>query len=299
MTGQDIAHLLEQRLTRHPTSLFSDPEVDALAALGEALQATAPPGLMDPVYRHELRNQLVASNPTATGTAGATPALRFWSTATPYGSLYIAYSGSVVRYTDLTDDETLFVRECMARFGVRPERDSDPPKRLARTVRDFIEGSGRYRGPVDLSPLPAFQQRVLQKTLEIRRGEIRSYNWIAKELGDPKASRAVGTALARNPIAVLIPCHRVVRSDYHIGEYGCGGPAKKREILAHEGVNLSFLEQVSRRGYRFFGSSTTNIFCLPVCHRALRTQERYRVFFASEDAARAAGYRPCKICKPA
>jgi O-6-methylguanine DNA methyltransferase len=82
---------------------------------------------------------------------------------------------------------------------------------------------------------------VLMKALEIPRGEVRTYGWIAREIGRPKAVRAVGTALAKNPIPLFIPCHRVVRSDGSIGQYGCGGPVNKRRLLLHEGVPESAL----------------------------------------------------------
>jgi methylated-DNA-[protein]-cysteine S-methyltransferase len=69
-------------------------------------------------------------------------------------------------------------------------------------------------------------------------GQVRTYSWIASEIVYPKAVRAVGSALARNPVPVFIPCHRVVRSDGIIGNYGLGGPDAKRSILAAEGLQL-------------------------------------------------------------
>ena len=68
---------------------------------------------------------------------------------------------------------------------------------------------------------------MLTKTLEIPSGEVRPYGWVAREIGRPKAVRAVGSALGRNPVPVLIPCHRVVRSDGHVGNYGLGVPMKR------------------------------------------------------------------------
>lgn len=109
--------------------------------------------------------------------------------------------------------------------------DRDRPD-LERGLPDDVRG--RY----DISRLSAFQQAVLRKALEIPRGEARSYAWVAEQIGHPKAVRAVGSALARNPIPYFIPCHRVVRSDGVIGNYGMGGPEYKRRILTAEGVNL-------------------------------------------------------------
>jgi O-6-methylguanine DNA methyltransferase len=149
-----------------------------------------------------------------------------------------------------------------------------------------------------LSALNEFQQAVLRKTLEIPRGEVRPYSWVAAEIGKPKAVRAVGTALATNPIPYFIPCHRVVRSDGIIGNYGLGGTDNKRKILRAEGADPDSLEGWARRGVRFHGSDTTRIYCFPTCRNARRVQDRHRVAFASEAQAEAAGYRPCKVCRP-
>jgi methylated-DNA-[protein]-cysteine S-methyltransferase len=124
--------------------------------------------------------------------------------------------------------------ELWARLGRRIER-REPPARLRERVAAALAGK-----PVelrfDLSRLTPFERDVLMKALEIPRGEVRTYGWIAREIGRPKAVRAVGTALAKNPIPLFIPCHRVVRSDGSIGQYGCGGPVNKRRLLLHEGV---------------------------------------------------------------
>jgi O-6-methylguanine DNA methyltransferase len=156
---------------------------------------------------------------------------------------------------------------------------------------------GRLR--FDLSGLTEFEQAVLRKTLEIPLGEVRTYSWVAREIGRPLAVRAVGTALANNPIPILIPCHRVVRSDGVIGNYGAGGPEAKFKILDHEGARPDRLLELARRRTRFVGSRTTRIFCLPSCHAARRIQPENEVPFADEAVARSAGYRPCLHCRPA
>ncbi|HEX6488004.1 MAG TPA: MGMT family protein [Candidatus Dormibacteraeota bacterium] len=117
----------------------------------------------------------------------------------------------------------------------RPAQPATPTPELREKLRRALEGK-----PValefDLRGLTPFEHDVLMKALEIPRGEIRTYGWIAREIGRPKAVRAVGTALANNPIPLFIPCHRVVRADGKIGNYGCGGPANKRRLLLFEGV---------------------------------------------------------------
>ena len=86
---------------------------------------------------------------------------------------------------------------------------------------------GRPRMPT------AFEQRVYAIVERIPRGGIRSYQWVARQLGNPNLARAVGQALHRNPDPVRVPCHRVVRADGSLGGYAWG-PAKKRRLLAQE-----------------------------------------------------------------
>ncbi len=136
------------------------------------------------------------------------------------------------------------------------------------------------------------------KALEIPRGEVRPYGWIAREIGRPKAVRAVGTALGHNPVPLIVPCHRVVRSDGMIGQYSLGGPENKRTILSAEGLDPDELEGLARAGIRFIGSDTTRIYCMPSCHDARRVTERHKQEFRSAGAAAAAGYRPCRHCRP-
>lgn len=218
---------------------------------------------------------------------------------TPVGTLYVAYAENAVRCSDLAVSEERFVAVCHERTGQRAERESETPGWLRRATVRTLEDGTRFTGPVDLSNLTDFQQRVLRKTMEIRKGEVRPYSWIAREIGAPNAMRAVGTALAINPVPVLIPCHRVVRADARLGQYGCGGTAKKREILAYEGVDVDRLDHLARQGNRFQGSKTTHIFCLPTCYTGRRMKPEHRVLFATVDEAHRAGFRPCKICRPA
>ena len=128
---------------------------------------------------------------------------------------------------------------------------------------------------------------------------MRPYGWVAREIGHPAAVRAVGTALANNPIPYFIPCHRVVRSDGVIGNYGGGGPEAKKNILSLEGVQLARLQRLAQSGYRYEGIKSTKIFCFPTCYHGRHAREENFVFFHDETEARAAGYRPCKDCRPA
>jgi len=90
-----------------------------------------------------------------------------------------------------------------------------------------------------LSLLTAFQRAVLLECARIPKGQVRTYSQVARAIGKPHAARAVGNALAKNPLAPLIPCHRVVRSDGKLGGYSSkGGVNGKRIMLEREGVKL-------------------------------------------------------------
>ena len=79
--------------------------------------------------------------------------------------------------------------------------------------------------------LTKFQWKVLSVTANIPLGETRSYKWVAKQVGSPKAVRAVGQALKRNPYPVIIPCHRVIKEDGTLGGYAGGPSTKKAKLL--------------------------------------------------------------------
>ena len=177
------------------------------------------------------------------------------------------------------------------------EVDALPPRLAAQVERAFDTGKlGNL--PVDLETLSDFQRTVLRKAAEIPPGEVRPYGWVAREIGKPGAVRAVGSALNKNPVPVLIPCHRVSRSDGHLGEYAYG-PEMKRDLLAAEGLDPDVVETLADRRIRYVGSDTTGIYCHPTCRAARRITPPHRVEFRSESAAEDAGYRPCKVCRPA
>lgn len=152
---------------------------------------------------------------------------------TPLGPVFVAWNRqgvcAVMKTTTAAEFEARFER----RFGRTPRQVNELPAALGQAF--------------DLSHLTEFERAVLMKALEIPRGEIRTYGWIANQIGRPGAVRAVGSALRKNPVPVLIPCHRVVRSDGHIGDYALGGSEAKRRILAAEGVTDDQIPLLARR----------------------------------------------------
>ncbi len=172
------------------------------------------------------------------------------------------------------------------------------PGRLRAQVTKAIDSGKLGAVDVDLSELTEFQQAVLRKTAEIPPGQLRPYGWVAREIGRPGATRAVGSALNKNPVPVLIPCHRVGKSDGTVGEYAYG-PAMKRALLRHEGLDADAVDKAAGRGVRFVGSATTKIYCHPTCRHAQRIREENRIELRDVSAAASRGLRACKVCRPA
>jgi O-6-methylguanine DNA methyltransferase len=215
---------------------------------------------------------------------------------TVLGAVYVAWNARGISAAARSASSSAFEKWFREDVG-RPLAPAPAPAGMEEKIEQELSGKHRLR--FDLRGLTEFEQAVLRKTLEIPRGEVRPYGWVAREIAHPAAVRAVGTALANNPIPYFIPCHRVVRTDGQIGNYGGGGPEAKRAILTMEGVRLSRLQEMARSGYRYHGVKSTKIFCFPTCRTGRRALEKNIVWLHDEASARAAGFRPCKVCRPA
>jgi O-6-methylguanine DNA methyltransferase len=213
------------------------------------------------------------------------------------GPVAVAVNRHGVSCIDVADDA--FEERFAARFG-RPALPAGRlPERLLGAIDRALHDGRPGSLDLDLRSLSPFRRAVLRKAAEIPRSEVRSYGWVAREVGSPGAVRAVGSALAANPVPLVVPCHRVVRSDGRFGNYSLGSPANKRRLLEAEGIDTTAHEALAARGIRFVGSDTTGVFCLPTCRHARRITTAHRIEFRNEAAAQAAGYRPCATCRPA
>jgi len=163
------------------------------------------------------------------------PSVRFGSLETPIGPVFVASSNSGL--FDVAFGVTDQVRY-IARLGTRVER-ALPDQRAVSGVLDqlddyFCGNVTRFNIPIDLRVSTDFTYRVLRTASRIPFGQTMSYGEIAKIIASPGASRAVGGALGRNPIPIVIPCHRVIAGDGRIGGF-TGGLAIKKALLRLEG----------------------------------------------------------------
>lgn len=156
---------------------------------------------------------------------------------TPFGDMYVATTDrglARVAWRQHGDDD--FVEEIQGRFEGQPVvRDPDGLAEVERQLTEYFSGRReRFDLPVDLETLSPFEQEVLGAARRLGHGQVIPYAELARRVGRPRAYRAVGNALGKNPVAIVVPCHRVIRSDGSLGGYG-GGEAYKEYLLRLEG----------------------------------------------------------------
>jgi len=216
---------------------------------------------------------------------------------TAVGPLWVAFNArGISMVLPAAGPAAGFIQSYGTRRG-RKVAKGEIPESYAAWVRRAAAGNPPPTPKIDLGGLPEFERRVLTLLRRIPRGEVRPYSWLAREAGRPAAARAVGNSMARNPVPLLIPCHRVVKADGGIGNYAFGSEMK-RELLRREGAPVDELERLAREGVRFMGCTSTRIYCLPACRHLRRARPERREPFASAHEAIESGYRPCRHCRP-
>jgi methylated-DNA-[protein]-cysteine S-methyltransferase len=152
--------------------------------------------------------------------------------------LVVQGSRGVVRVGFEDEPEDLVLAEVASRLGPRIVGSDRELAGTRETLDAYFAGEGDPHAlPVDLSLVAAPFRRVVLETLHdsVDRGEVVTYGALAQRAGNPRAFRAAATACARNPVPILVPCHRVVPAGGGIGGYG-GGPERKRALLELEGA---------------------------------------------------------------
>jgi O-6-methylguanine DNA methyltransferase len=214
---------------------------------------------------------------------------------THLGEVMVTFNPRGVTSVDLAEGDREGRFE--ARFG-RKAAPAQPPSPWAKEIGRALELGRPGSVPVDLEGMSEFRQRILRIAATIPRGQVRPYSWLAMEVGSPGAARAVGSTMAHNPVPLIVPCHRVVRSDGRIGQYSLGGPHNKWSLLTWEGADPGRLEELAAAGFRYVGSDATGVFCYPTCANARRIAAANLQRFRSKESAASAGYRRCAACRP-
>lgn len=166
--------------------------------------------------------------------AQAAPVIRWDRLDTPIGTLYVAVTEAGLRRVGFSQPEESFFAQLDPL--ARTERDPHAVERIAAQMVEYFAGRRRtFEVTLDWRGVGAFQRRVLEAALTIPPGRTLTYQQVARAIGQPKSSRAVGQALARNPIPVVVPCHRVLGSDGSLHGYA-GGLERKATLLRLEGA---------------------------------------------------------------
>ena len=154
----------------------------------------------------------------------------------PVGDLLVAVTERGLCRIAYRPDEA--VDELVSDFGARVLRIPRRVDRVRRELDEYFAGRRReFDLETDLSPVPAFQQQVLRELARVPFGQVTTYGALAAKVGKPRAARAIGGAMNRNPIPIVLPCHRVIGSNGRLVGYA-GGLDRKEALLRLEGVAL-------------------------------------------------------------
>jgi AraC family transcriptional regulator, regulatory protein of adaptative response / methylated-DNA-[protein]-cysteine methyltransferase len=183
---------------------------------------------------YERSNAQLGMTPAAYQRGGAGMQIGYVTAHTPLGKVLVGATERGISAVYLGENEEKLVAELRLEYPravLRPAKDQH--QRWIREVIERTEGKEpSLELPLDLQAT-AFERRVWQELQRIPRGETRTYSQVARAVGDPKAVRAVARACARNPVSVVVPCHRVIRQDRKLAGYRWG-LARKQQLLAQE-----------------------------------------------------------------
>jgi AraC family transcriptional regulator of adaptative response/methylated-DNA-[protein]-cysteine methyltransferase len=207
---------------------------EALDASRSVLDASLEAGLSSPARLHDHFVTLEAITPGEYKAGGAGLEIRYGTASTPFGEIFVAQTPRGICALSFIDEESGHF-EAFQNQWPHATLVADPAG--ARRIASRIFEAGVDETPIRVAAAGTnFQVRVWRALLEVPFGSVRTYQQIAHAIGVPHASRAVGNALASNPIAYLIPCHRVILSTGSVGQYRWQ-PYRKRALLAWERAN--------------------------------------------------------------
>ena len=154
------------------------------------------------------------------------------------GPIYVALSNEGLVAVDFGVSESTFLAHAVQEHGVEPIRDNARASEALTQIKEYLAGDRTsFDLPIDLRGRTDFQRLVLWAARDVPRGGLATYGEIARIIGRPQAARAVGQALARNPVPIVIPCHRVVAADGSLTGYSGGrGIETKQALLKLEGA---------------------------------------------------------------
>ena len=225
------------------------------------------------------------------------PVARVGVIDSPVGHLFVADGPRGILAIHFMDGKGLDPLAAMrGKFDI--VEDQAAAERIGDEIRRFIAGDHTaLKHEIDLSLVESdFKRRALTKLCKVPLGSVVTYQGLASAIGAPDGQRAIGNAMGSNPVPIYVPCHRVIKSDLSIGNYG-GGVERKLKLLRAEGFAVGTDLRVPARAV--MGHQRTHIYCRPQCSAAQRADMGRCYIFADSERARSAGLRACKLCHPA
>ena len=157
---------------------------------------------------------------------------------TPIGELLVGVTDHGICRIHFDPDPARELESLAEQFGPRVLRSSKPVDRVRKQLDEYFAGKRRgFEVDWDIRRLPAYNQRVLEQLARVEYGTTTTYGQLAALTGKPRAARAVGTIMNRNPIPIVLPCHRVVGANGSLTGYA-GGLERKERLLRLEGAIL-------------------------------------------------------------
>lgn len=208
---------------------------------GAMLDATYDTGLSSPSRLHDLFVQIEGMTPSEYREGGKHLSIDYEFATTPFGEVLIASTQKGICHMAFFQDQSLAIDELKSRFPNATYRQQSNEKQLsALAIFSQTDPAQAENSQTELEDIKLhlkgtdFQLKVWESLLNIPQGQLRSYGEVADAIGKPTASRAVGTAIGKNPIAFIIPCHRVIKATGAFGDYRWGS-TRKSAIIGWEG----------------------------------------------------------------
>jgi methylated-DNA-[protein]-cysteine S-methyltransferase len=266
----------------------------AIDAVARGLRHDAPPAVDEAASRAGLQARL-ADLRSRVLTYGIVPS--------PLGNILVARSEQGVSLVEYLGEATTLAASRLRELAdVETVESSAEIARLRDELLDFLAGRRRELGwRLDLRLAGSdFSRAVLQTAARIPYGAVTSYSAIARRLGRPEAVRAVAQALRRNPLPIVVPCHRVVGSSGMLTGYAGDKLGLKRQLLDVEGVPTrpAARDFRVRRETMYVRAGEDRAYCLPTCGDLPSHSLADLTLIASRESVEALGLEPCSDCRP-